>query len=585
MPLLAHIPPAGLDRIAASLVWMGLPGGTALVEAGEAGDEAFLVLSGLLAVRAPDGRPLARIGAGDTVGEMALLSGGRRSATVVALRDCEVAALPAAAFRAAAVEDPAVALAFARATAERLAATTAGAAPAARARSLALVPLGPGVDVAGFAVDLVDALALLGRVELVWEARGAGQPTEWFHAIEARNDFVVYAAEHRPTAWTRLCVRQADALLLLARGEEAAAEVHALEGCATAATRSELVLLHNGGIGRGRAGDWRRRLPGVSVHHVTCAADAARVARLVTGRAVGLVLSGGGARGFAHLGVVRALRESGVPIDAVGGTSMGAIMGAGVAAGWEPDEMLERFRRAFVDSNPLADFTLPLVSLVAGREVGGRLRREFQQADIEDLPLPFYCVSANLSAGRVEVHDSGPLWRALRASVAIPGVLPPVLARGDVLVDGGVMNNLPVDVMQSRGRGRVIGVDVGADRAFRSDLDEADLPSLWECWRSRRRRPGILQILWRCGMVGSAQASATQRDQADILLRPPLESVDLLDWRAFRRAVEIGYRSAVEARDAGSFERLLASTATVTTSATRNGTVRSSTSPSASAAR
>jgi NTE family protein len=247
--------------------------------------------------------------------------------------------------------------------------------------------------------------------------------------------------------------------------------------------------------------------------------------------------------------------------------------------------MLERFRRAFVDSNPLADFTLPLVSLVAGREVGGRLRREFQQADIEDLPLPFYCVSANLSAGRVEVHDSGPLWRALRASVAIPGVLPPVLARGDVLVDGGVMNNLPVDVMQSRGRGRVIGVDVGADRAFRSDLDEADLPSLWECWRSRRRRPGILQILWRCGMVGSAQASATQRDQADILLRPPLESVDLLDWRAFRRAVEIGYRSAVEARDAGSFERLLASTATVTTSATRNGTVRSSTSPSASAAR
>jgi NTE family protein len=585
MPVFAGLAPGSLDRIAAALHWTCVPGGTTLVDAGDAGDDAFLVLSGLLRVEAADGTVLARIGAGQSVGEMALLSGERRTARVVALRDCEIAVLPAAAFREAAGADPAVAIAFARGVVQRLAAVAAGTAAAARARSLAVVPQGPGVDVAGFAVELVEALEPLGRVELVWEVRGTQQPTAWFHEIEARNDFVVYAAEHQPTAWTRLCVRQADALLLLARSDSPAGPFAALAGCHTAATRSEVVLLHERRIAPGRAAEWRAALPEVPVHHVVVAADTARVARLVTGRGVGLVLSGGGARGFAHLGVVRALREAAVPVDLVGGTSIGAIMGAGVAAGWDQDEMLERFGRAFVGSNPLSDFTLPLVSLVAGREVGRRLRAEFGETAIEDLRLPFYCVSANLSAGRVEVHESGSLWSALRASIAIPGVLPPVIARGEVLVDGGAMNNLPVDEMRARGRGPVIGVDVGADRALKCDLDGAELPSLWECWRQRRRRPGILQILWRAGMVNSAQHAAVLRDQADLLLRPALESVDLLDWRAFPRAVDIGYRAAVEALAAGGLDRLRASTAAATASATTNGSVRSSTSPSTSGAR
>lgn len=562
VPYLQGAAPSSLDRLAAAMRWMGLPGGAVLIEAGETGDDGYLILSGLLAVRAPDGRLLARLAAGDTVGEMALLSGQRRSATVVALRDCEVGVLPAAAFREAVAADPDLALAFARGVVERLAAATAGSAAPARSRSLALVPQDAGVDVASFAVELVEALQTFGRAELVWVVRGSQRPTGWFHEIESASDFVVYAAEHRPNAWTRLCVRQADVLLLLARAEQAAGPFPALEGCSTAATRSELVLLHAGGrLAPGRVAGWRSALPHVPVHHVVDAADTARLARLVTGRAVGLVLSGGGARGFAHLGVVRALREAGVPVDLVGGTSMGAIMGAGVAAGWETGEMLERFHRAFVASNPLRDFTVPLVSLVAGREVGRRLRCEFGDTDVEDLRLPFFCVSTNLTAGRTEVHRSGPLWRALRASVAIPGVLPPVIARGDILVDGGNMNNLPVDEMRALARGPVIGVDVGADRAFASDLDEAELPPWWARWRDRRRRPGILQILWRAGMVGSAHRAAAARDLADLLLRPNLESVDLLDWRAFARAVEIGYRATLETLEAGGLERLRAAIA------------------------
>jgi predicted acylesterase/phospholipase RssA len=233
----------------------------------------------------------------------------------------------------------------------------------------------------------------------------------------------------------------------------------------------------------------------------------ARLARLLTGRGIGLTLSGGGARGLAHIGVVKALRQANIAIDAVGGTSLGAILGAGVAMEWTHDELVDRFRRAFVDTNPLNDYTLPLMSLVSGRKVTRLLRGEFGELQIEDLPLPFYCVSSNLTTGRLAVHRTGSLWRWLRASVAIPGVLPPIFHQGDVHVDGGAMNNLPVDVMREVGRGPIIGVDVGADRAFTADFDDVDVPGLWKAmawFRSKKKRVNIFQILWRAGMVNSA---------------------------------------------------------------------------------
>jgi NTE family protein len=289
--------------------------------------------------------------------------------------------------------------------------------------------------------------------------------------------------------------------------------------------------------------------PGLAHHHVRHAGDVARLARLLTGRGVGLTLSGGGARGLAHIGVVKALREAGVPIDAVGGTSLGAILGAGVAMEWGHEELVERFKRTFVDTNPLNDYTLPLMSLVSGRKVTRLLRQEVGDRVIEDLPLPFFCVSSNLTTGRIAVHRSGPLWRWLRASVAIPGVLPPVFHRGEVHVDGGAMNNLPVDVMREVGRGPVIGVDVGADRAFTADFEDVDVPALWKAmawFRSKKKRVNIFQILWRAGMVNSAAATMAHREQTDLLLQPPLETLDMLNWKGFDRAIEAGYRYTVE---------------------------------------
>jgi NTE family protein len=379
--------------------------------------------------------------------------------------------------------------------------------------------------VAELANRLVAELARGGSAELVWDARASMHTSEWFNRIEELNDYVVYVAGPAESAWTRQCCRQADVILLAARARARPQPWPASISAAIGrGARIELALLHEGTFQTGAATRWLKPLPVSSHHHLIDAADLSQVARLLTRRGVGLVLSGGGARGFAHLGIIRALREARIPIDFVGGVSIGAIIAAGVAMGWSDEEMRLRYRRAFVDTNPINDYTFPLVALTRGRKVSRLLAREYGDVLIEDLRHPFFCVSTNLTTGRVFEHRDGPVSHALRASVAIPGVMPPVFQGDDVLVDGATINNLPVDVMQRHTPGLVIGSDVSADRGHR-----------------RKQRINIIQILMHAGMVNSAASAAAQRSLADVLLKPPLDNVDLLNWQAFDRAAEAGY--------------------------------------------
>jgi len=558
LPLFSGLPKSVVDEAVTGLEWLSLPGGRTLFEAGSPADAVYFVVSGCLGVYGPGGELIGRIAAGETVGEMGLIVSRARTASVRSLRDSELAMLSAATFERVLLGHPEAILRLARLSVNRLVDREREHTHEIVPRTIALVPLDPGIELASLASQFVRAVGRLGRVEVVGRQRAGSHSPRWFHERESQNDFVVYPADAGDTPWTRLCLRQADVALLAARGTDGDAGWMRPLWQDGGLRRAELLLLHETGIASGAAARWQASLPGIRHHHVRGAADFERVVRLLTGRAVGLVLSGSGARGFAHLGVVRALREHGVPIDLVGGTSMGGILAAGVAKDWDDAELVERFRRCFVDTNPLSDFTLPLVSLVSGRKVGMLLRRELGDIDIEDLPLPFFCVSSNLTTGRIAVHQRGPLWRWLRASVAIPGVLPPVFQGGEVFVDGGAMNNLPVDVMRASGRGAVIGVDCGMDRAFTTDVESTETPSVWKLFggRSKRRRPNILQILWRAGMVNSATATSERRSQSDLLITPALESLDLLDWKGFRRAIDIGYRDACERLANGALTQL-----------------------------
>ncbi|MDC8014283.1 patatin-like phospholipase family protein [Tahibacter soli] len=552
--LFRHLDEAELDRLEAALDWFVLPGGATLFDAGEASDALYVLRSGSLgAFRAPSGggpqRLIGLIAAGESVGELGLIVDQPRSASVRALRDSELLRLSRTAFNELVQRQPTAMLEAARVAVERLLVRRTGD-PLSSPRTLAILPHDRGVDARAFAEALRAALSDYGSCRVLAAQDGCGRTSEWFSEVEATARFVLYVADDASGEWRDLCVRQADALVLVADATQPASGWDDCRNAEEALHRPRhLVLRHpRGDIVPGAGAAWLARAAGARLHHWRGAADVERIARLIAGRSLGLVLSGGGARGFAHIGVIKALREAGLRIDSVGGTSIGAIIAAGVAADWDDDEMFARYKRAFVDGKPLSDYTLPFVAMTGGRRVEKLLREAFGERCIEDLPLPFFAVSANLTSGDAVTHRSGLLWYWLRASSAIPGVLPPVFHQGQVFVDGAVINNLPTDVMREQAVGDVIAVDIGADDVLHAGVEESTTPHGWRLLVDKLRaprRPGMLSILLRAGMVNSKAANADRRAKASLLLTPPVTGVDLLDWRAYERAIELGYQYAL----------------------------------------
>jgi NTE family protein len=483
---------------------------------------------------------------------MSWLLGERRTANVVAQRDTELLWLTSELLKSVTEQSASLSLALARLCAHRLHLSNRNLRPSQRAHVFVIVPNSPATASAKFATQLVAELAHRGKAELVSDVRASSHTTHWFSRVEEKNDYVVYLADSQSSGWTRQCCRQADFLLLTANADEPRARWPDVisETAAKPGVRVELALLHSKTLQAGAAARWLAVTPARRHHHIVGAADIGRIARLLAQTGVGLVLSGGGARGFAHLGVIQALREARVPIDCVGGSSIGSILAAGVAMGWSDEEMRERYYRTFVATNPLSDYTFPFVALTRGRKVARLLRQEFGDVAIEDLPLPFFCVSTNLSTGRAAEHRNGPLWHMLRASVAIPGIMPPVFRDEEILVDGSAVNNLPVDIMQSYSPGFVIGSDAGAVSSFRGRAGASGQPPFWRLFsRTSAGKPriNIFQILMESNMVGGLSSAAVQRQFADLILKPPLQNIELLDWKAFQRVIDIGYRYTVTA--------------------------------------
>lgn len=527
-----------------------LASGTNLFDQGDPPDALYILLSGALSVfrESTDQEPprwLGQVRAGETVGEMAMLSGKPRTASVRAMRDSEVLRFKRSDFEALVATDPSAMLHIARVAFQRLEARMGKELPKPRQGSaIAVVPAHAGSDCGAFALQLAQALERFGSVAMINEAESSQQSSDYFHALEQKHRFVLYWSGRERGPWFDLCRRQADEVLYVLAPDDSTVEPTLLPAF-DPLKRERIIIRHSNALQPGLASRWQAR-PKAVLHHVCGVDDIHRIARFITGNATGLVLGGGGARGFAHLGVIRALREHGLQIDAIGGTSIGGIIAAGVAMQWNDEEMYFRYHRSFVERNPLRDYTLPFIALVAGRQATARMKHEFGSTLIEDLAIPFYCVSTNLTRGTPLAHKTGPLWRALRASVAIPGVLPPVFHGGEVFVDGGVINNLPVDVMRRDLPGRVIAIDIAGDYAIKAQVEEADLPPVWRMMRDWfagvRPRPSILQILLRSGMVNSASTAEDNRKQSDLIIKPPVEQLELLDWQCFSRAIEIGYR-------------------------------------------
>jgi NTE family protein/lysophospholipid hydrolase len=319
------------------------------------------------------------------------------------------------------------------------------------------------------------------------------------------------------------------------------------------------VLLHPAGASRpDSSAAWQagRDLERTYVVRSGKQGDYEHLARFLTGTAVGVVLGGGGARGFAHLGVLRAFGECGIPIDLVGGNSMGALIGAQFACDIPLDEILQRTQTLALGGERM---TLPFVSLMAGKRIERDLRRMFGEINIEDLWRPYFAAACNLSRACTTVQDSGPLWRAVLASNSPAGLLPPVLHQGQLLVDGAILDNVPVDAMRSRlgtrlekrrGNGTIIAIDVDV----RDDmLVDANLPRLspWNVVKGyfssgARSTPGIGEILYRAGHIGGLNQRSRTMSLADRYLEPPVAEFTLMDYRRPVEIAEIGYRYAMQ---------------------------------------
>jgi predicted acylesterase/phospholipase RssA len=590
-PLFGELDEAQAAGVEASGEWVRLARGELLVREGDPGDSLFVLLGGRLqaVLERPDGtrRILGEIGPGESIGEMALLSGEPRGATVVAVRDSVLLRFPEAEFERLAAGFPRLVRSIARVQIERLGRANRSADPKRTVTNLAVVPAAPDVPLDEFCRRLAAALASEGPVlhltrevvegDLGPEAFAAGDGQSladirlpsWLAEQEEAHRFVVYQADPLATAWSALAVRQADRVLVVGRGSgdpsPTAAEQALLPrpGTAAACARRILVLLHAPDV-EVPAGT-RRWLEERSIdeHFHLRWADGAGMARLVrslAGRSFGLVLGGGGARGFAHIGIIRALLEAGVPIDMVGGTSMGAAMAAQHAMGWSPERMLQVNRHVWVELKPHKKFTLPLLSIVSTR--GSDYCGEMMYGDvrIEDLWVPFFCVSSSLTRGGMVVHRSGSLLRAVTASSSLPGVAVPVLHEGDLLVDGGLLNNVPGDVMRDLGCGRVMAANVSVEEE--SSFVCERIPSVREVFWSRfgRRKlevgfPSIAEIVLRSAMLSSIGRERVVMRDADVVFRPPIERFSLMGFDDIDEIAEAGYVHATafiqEKREAG----------------------------------
>ncbi|KAK0541257.1 phosphatidylcholine and lysophosphatidylcholine phospholipase [Tilletia horrida] len=283
--------------------------------------------------------------------------------------------------------------------------------------------------------------------------------------------------------------------------------------------------------------------------------DFARLARRLRGRSVGLVLGGGGARGCSHVGVLRALEERGIPVDMVGGTSIGSLVGGLYAKEGEVVStfgLVKRFAGRMASLWRFAsDLTYPVVSYTTGHEFNRGIYKALGASHIEDFWIPYFTNSTNITWSRMEVHTTGYAWRYIRASMTLAGLLPPLVDEGNMLVDGGYVDNLPVSVMFAMGARDVFAVDVGSvdDTSPRSYGDT--LSGWWVLlnrlnpWSEARMIPSIPDIQGRLTYVSSVKTLEEAKVTPGCLyMRMPVEAYGTLEFGKFAEIAQLGYKAA-----------------------------------------
>lgn len=535
------------EVVAASEV-IRLPAGTFLFREGDAGDTLYALWSGRLEVVAADGTQIDVLRRGAAVGELALLTGDTRTASVRAVRDSEVVAIGRGPFQSLLREDADFTSALTTVLGHRLAGTVR---PIHRTsgRVLALVAMTRGVPLDEIAARMVTSVSEWARVGVLdMPDTAALNETELGRALdrcERANDVVVLSAPaDAPSAWRDLCLRQADrALLVVAAQEPPPPTVRPL------LLGRDLAFWGPRPPAASDSGPWLDKLRPRARYWLPNSQGSTeglrRAARRIFGRSVGVVLSGGGARALAHVGVIAALLEAGVRIDRFGGSSMGAFVSALFATGASAQDVRDVLHRELARARPFADYTIPRNALIRSHRGNRMFRRVFGDLTVEELPYDWFGVTSDLLTAQTVVHGRGPVRHVVGASMSLPGLAPPMPWAGRLLVDGGVLNNLPVDVMAAREEGPVIAVEVMRrwqqkwehQRPRRGTTSGAERPPM----------PSIVETIACATGLGSWRTVDASRGLAALTITPDLPHIGLLDWSSLDEAVAEGRRAASEA--------------------------------------
>ena len=562
-----------LQDLEAQLEWLRVKKGDLLIRQGDPGDAMYIVVSGRLRVvhENPDGsqEPLLEIARGETVGEMSFFTNDIRSASVYAMRDSVLVKLSSVVFYELIGRHPSFHNHITRGIVRRLQTKARSVKSQVGVTNFAIVPLDNHPIVYSFIRAFVRSMGQHGSTLYLnhdqlsasmgfHEDADNSDPSNglristWLDEQERRYKYVFLETTPTINSWSRRAIQRADHIIFIAKGtsETFVQDIEKQILKEAGHTRKTLALLYNDGSSPPVTTRYWLANREIDQHfniRIDTSKDIDRFARALAGRSIGLVLSGGGARGFGHMGVIKALQESNIPIDMVGGTSMGAVIAAHVAMNRKYDEMYARTKEAFVEAKPFKK-QIPLFSFYKGKKLDEvTYQILYQDNYIEDTWLPCYFVSSSLTSSDIAVHDSGLIWNAIRASTALPGIITPVLLNDQLHVDGGLLNNLPVDVMRERSQGKVIAVDVTQMKSVPPQATKA--PNLLDFVMNRGGSsnkntdfPSILEVLMRSMLLGSVKKTRLSLKEADFSICPPVDDYGLLEFPSIDPIVEAAYQ-------------------------------------------
>lgn len=564
--LLVGLSNDGLENVLSAFQPRKFEADSTIVEMGEDGDELFLITAGKVRVWSGDGpsvveRTLSVMGPGEHFGEASVISGGPRTATVSAVTFVETMVLSGDDYRRLVKVYPQLLENLSRSLTKRLAImNTRSQSPAKSKRgvhSLAIIidhpsgwPLAERLLGQLRQQQLVQPI-LVSDSELPFSASqfdrdAIAVPADdlGYTIAGCSNQALAVTVAIGPTA-TSSAVHESNRVIFAADAKSGLSEHAAAQLKSISAHHRPIVALMFTGDTTSRPDmDFKNglavrcRYSGQGIDADFLASSVTRLQRTLFGKRIGLALGGGGARGIAHIGVLEVLKQHGVVFDSIAGTSAGAIVAAAYGAGFSPGEVADFFRKEMIPPKFLAARAstrrLFLLHSFRGGRFEKKLRRYMGQLTFAQADLPLAITTLDLISGEQQIRRTGDLVKSVLQSINHPVFGRPIISEGQMLVDGGVLMNVPASVLRSEGCDHVISVDVGSTLATDYAKDRA----------GKLKPPSYLSTLLRTMDISRRHSSALHRDESDLVIIPQTSDFRIEDFHAVDPLIAAG-------RDAG----------------------------------